>query len=185
MPNPSFIKTPVQDVLDQFDRRNFSKVREFLNNQIVEGTNDGNNFYQGPVETPNADAAFPYLHFTVNNPVIAGLKSLEMITKVIAGVSFSGITLFEAPILASSPKEMKTATAEEARAIVLSNLGMTFYIPNATLKSPEEVEALNELADIIAKRVKSGMFKYTDFSGITILRCRAVVKASISYKKVI
>lgn len=174
------VKTPVQEVLAAFERREFTNVEAFLLRQ-----NEANSEVLIPVTESNKitkDNSFGLLLDRGNGPITEGMKSLEIISKSLRGINLNSLLLFDGKIIASSPAQMKSASDVLARQIVIDNIGMQKYIDLAINNATSEVDQLNSLCSTIAKRVKSGSFKYLEFRDVLLLRCKKVITAAIQFE---
>lgn len=178
-----FDKTPVQEVLIEFDKKNFSKVKEFLDAQ----TNRNTTIPLDANDNPNAiseNERYSVLNDIGGGTVSQGLRALELLTKLVRGVNPAGLFMFEDPI-SITPEQIRKSDTQTSRNLVISQLGMTEFIIPALSKAPSVVEEYYSLMDIIIKRIRNGTFKAIDFNTTTTYQSKQVAKAAGSYKQVI
>jgi hypothetical protein len=116
--------------------------------------------------------------------VYEGLKSLELMSRVIKGLSATAVTLFDNKIIAFSAEDMRASNDTAAIDIINSNLGMKEVYDFAKNANASEVVRYNVFVSKIARQIKAGGFKTEDHLTEALVRVKALVKAAMGIKVV-
>ena len=130
----------------------------------------------------NGQDVYRFLSDRGNGLVYDGLKSLELMSRIIRGVSIESAALFDSTIIAFSPDDMKQASMETASIIVIANLGLKDVYDYAKAANSSEIAAFDAFVLKVARRVKSGGFKTDEHIGEALVRVKALVKSALNIK---
>jgi hypothetical protein len=109
-----------------------------------------------------------------------GLKSLELMSRIINGASASSSSLFDAEIIAFNADDMRAATNRQAYNIVNVNLGVKDILDYAKSINSPETAAYEEFVSKIARQIKAGGFKTEDHLAEALVRVKALVKSVLA-----
>jgi hypothetical protein len=177
----------VKEVIDAFERRDFDKVEQFLQNIAANRTGNGIVVNPEMIETKQTkiDTAFPWLYDIGVGPITAGLGALQVMSDVIAGASWSAYKIFNTYNVVYTPNELKNADDRFALIIILENLGMLDYYNIAKDVNSKESDKLKNLCLTIHKRIKAGAFVKADFEQQMLIACKSVIRVTINHRQVI
>lgn len=108
-----------------------------------------------------------------NGRISSGLKSLELISILCAGVSHKDLFLFDRTIYTGNVYDFKNASDEELRSLVLINLGMLQYIESLASNVTQDY---TDMCLKIGKHVKDGTFNSLSFKNYFIKESKKIVK---------
>lgn len=111
--------------------------------------------------------------------IYEGLRSLEMMSRVIRGVSESSVSLFNETIIDSTPSVMRTASSAKSIEIISKNLGVFDVLDYAKSVSSPEVARYEAFALRINRKIKAGSFKTDEHLAEALLRVKALVRSSV------
>lgn len=177
----------VKEVIDAFDRQQFDKVEQFLQN--IAANRSGNSVAFNPInpETKQTkiDKAFPWLQDIGTGPITDGIGALQVMSDVIAGARFGAFKIFNKYNVIYTPTELKNADDRFALIIILTNLGMLDYYNTAKDVNTIESDKLKNLCLKIHKHIKAGAFQKSQFEQQILTACKSVIRVTINYRQVI
>jgi hypothetical protein len=179
----------IAEISDKFFNRDgeAQTLTEFADALIAEETKNGDvgiNVTSQQDFMVNGTNVYPYLTDRGTGRVYDGLKSLELMSRVIKGVSLKSASLFDAKIIAFTPEDMKGASDEVARTIVNSNLGLKEVYEFARVSRSKELAAYDIFIKKIVRQIKAGGFRAEDHITEALVRVKALVKTTINPKVV-
>lgn len=173
--------TRVKEISDKFFSRdvNTKTLTEFANSLIAQENKIVS--VNVPVTSAeeykiNGEDVYRFLTDSGNGRVYDGLKSLEVMSRIIRGVGESLETLFDNKIISHSAEDMKTASIEGAVRIVNANLGLDSILAYARSKKSIALDEYDEFVTRIARDVKTGVFKTEAYLPEALLRIKSLIK---------
>lgn len=130
----------------------------------------------------NGQNVYQFLNDRGTGRIYDGLKSLELMSRIIRGVSIAASSLFDATIIAFTPDDMKNASMAGAADIVIANLGLKEVYVYAKNQNSPEIAAFDVFVARIARQVKAGGFKTEDHITEALVRVKALVKSALTLK---
>ena len=125
----------------------------------------------------NGKDVYKFLSDTGNGRIYEGLKSLELMSKIIKGVGNSSVTLFDNKIIAFTPDDMKSASAEGAKTIINANLGVKDIYDFAKISNSNEIARYDEFLSRISRQVKAGGFIAEEHRIEGLVRVKALIRS--------
>jgi hypothetical protein len=176
---------PMKEIEQDFRKGGFGSVADFIKNNFTK--EQSNSIATIPV-TPGKinqlkSISFQYLNDSGSGRIGSGVLSLEAITKVLKGVPIHALTLFD-QVIYTNPSEFNTNNQNDLRQAVYTNLGMTEFVPSASLVSPESITNLNLAVDAMIKDMKNFTFTYDNYINTALAVCKGVVQAAIKFNGV-
>ena len=175
----------IKEISDKFFNRDDTgkTLAEFANELVPSEAVFGEVAFNLPVipdYTFNGKSVYNLLTDRGNGRVYDGLKSLEIMSRMIRGVGTS--SMFGTDIIAYTPNDMKSAQMDVAVAIVNANLGVSDIYSYAKSVGLPEVAAYDRLISTIARKVRAGGFKVEEHLYEAIVQVRKLVKAALNAK---
>lgn len=132
----------------------------------------------------NGQDVFRFLSDRGNGRIYDGLKSLEVMSRIIKGVSVTSASLFDNEIIAFTAEDMRNASMETAMVIVNSNIGIKEVYDFAKSVNSSEIEGYDAFITKIARQVRAGGFKTEDHLSEALVRVKSLVKSVFNSKVV-
>lgn len=133
----------------------------------------------------NGQDVYRFLSDRGNGRIYDGLRSLELISRTIRGVSLSSATLFDTTIVAFTVDDMKAATVDSAIVIVNANIGIKDVYDYAKSVNSTELANYDAFAKKIAREIKAGGFKTEAHIAEALVRVKALIKSVLNSNKVV
>jgi len=111
-----------------------------------------------------------------NNPLVYGLKNLDRFSMVISDKSFSGVMTFVDKPFVSTPTYFKDCSLDQARDIVLKNLGVYDAVKSGAQKSLPQATAFNILSLTLAREIRLGKRVYATYYQSVVSLGERVIK---------
>lgn len=109
--------------------------------------------------------------------IYEGLKSLELMSRIIKGVGVSSSTLFDANIIAFSASDMQNASINRAYDITNTNLGVKDILDYARSVNSTEVAGYEDFVAKITREIKAGGFKTETYLHEALVRIKALIRS--------
>lgn len=177
----------IAEITEKFFNRDDSgmNLREFTDNLIAQETRNGSVGVKATSVQDfviNGQDVYRFLSDTGNGRIYEGLKSLELMSRVIKGVSLTSVSLFDNKIIAFTPDDIRNATMEDAMVIVNTNIGIKDVYDFAKAANSKEITRYDEFISRIAREVRAGGFITENHITEALIRVKALIK-SVFYTK--
>lgn len=178
----------VTEISDKFFNRDDSgmTLSEFTSKLIADETKNGEvgvKVTSAQDYMVNGQDVYRFLSDRGNGRIFDGLKSLELMSRIIRGVNVTSVTLFDDnKIIAFTADDMKGATMEVAMEIVTTNLGLKDVYSFAKAHRSPELVAYDAFVSKIARQVRAGGFKTEEHIAEALVRVKALVKSALNTK---
>lgn len=133
----------------------------------------------------NGTNVYQFLTDTGGGRIFDGLKSLELMSRIIRGVGQSSATLFDNVIIAFTADDMKGAPINVAVDIVTANLGLRDVLSYTKRLNLTEATKYEDFATRLAREVRAGSFRTEDYIMEALVRVKALVKIAMNTNKVV
>lgn len=129
----------------------------------------------------NGQDVYRFLSDRGNGRIFDGLKSLELMSRIIRGVSQTSVSLFDSnEIIAFTADDMKGSSMETAMKIVNANIGIQDVYSFAKSLGSPEIESYDLFISKIARQVRAGGFKTEEHITEALVRVKALVKSALN-----
>lgn len=178
----------IAEITEKFFTRDRGELTlsEFTTQLIAEETKNGE---IGVKKTSSIDYiingqdVYRFLSDRGNGRIYDGLKSLELMSRLIRGAGESSTSLFDnVQIIAFSVDEMKYSTIEGASHIVNANLGLSEIHRFAKAVGSREIEQYDAFIAKIARQIRAGGFKAEEHLTEALVRVKALIKTVLNSK---
>lgn len=171
-----FTKRSFKQIDQNFKRIGKTSIENFIEQNFSKEKDLDNNYYSLPIRRKYLE----YMNDRGDGRISKGLRSLEFITKTFRGIPQGALVLFD-QIIYSNPYNFKTMNIEDSRIVIVQNLGLSEFIPNASLESKQTIDQLYNMIDRIFKDMKNFTYTFDRYLNEALPRCKLVVKASLNY----
>lgn len=177
----------VREISEKFFNRGASEktLREFIND--ISRSETRNNNIGTKIHVPSdfvisSKDVYRLLTDRGNGRIYDGLKSLEMMSRVISGISKSADSIFDNKIIAFSADDMRNADDAMASRIICSNIGILDVYQFCKAVGSSEVATFDTFVSRISRKIKAGSFKTEDHIQEALVRVKALIRAAINRK---
>jgi hypothetical protein len=179
----------ITEISDKFFNRDDAgmTLTEFTSKLIADETKNGEVGVKATSAQDyvvNGQDVYRFLSDRGNGRIYDGLKSLELMARIIKGVSLTSVSLFDNEIIAFTADDMKNASMDVAVIIVNSNIGVKEVYDFAKSIGSPEIESYDAFINKIARQVRAGGFKTEDHIAEALVRVKALIKSVINSKVV-
>lgn len=181
--------TKITEISDKFFNRENSDatVKDFVDG--LETIANRTNVTTGPKANQESligsTEVYRFLSDRGTGRIYEGLKSLELMSRTIRGVTQTSASLFDNAIIAYSVAEMKAADMTLAGVIVNANIGIQEIYTIAKAGESKEIAAYDAFVSKIARQIKAGGFKTEDHINEALIRVKALVKSALNSKSTV
>lgn len=175
----------ITEISDKFFNRDDAgmTLTEFTSKLIADETKNGEvgvKVTSAQDYVINGQDVYRFLSDRGNGRIYEGLKSLELMSRVIKGVSITSVTLFDSEIIAFTADDMRSATLEAAMDIVNANIGIKDVHDFAKSINSAEIANYDIFIARIARQVRAGGFKTEEHIGEALVRVKSLVKSVLN-----